>query len=31
MFLASMAQLGYDKEQTIALMSRVLNGKGEQS
>ena len=26
MFLASMAQLGYDKEQTIALMSRVLNG-----
>lgn len=31
MFLDSMAQLGYDKEQTIALMSHVLNGKGEQS
>lgn len=30
LFLDSMEQLGYDKEQILALMSRTLDGKGEQ-
>ena len=29
-FLDSMEQLGYDKEQILALMSQTLDGKGEQ-
>lgn len=30
LFLDSMEQLGYDKEQILALMSQTLDGKGEQ-
>lgn len=30
LFLDSMEQLGYDKEQILALMSQTMDGKGEQ-